>query len=642
MGGAHCGPGNPVTPLSVFSPEALLPVALVVPVLLACLWPVPARRELLVTLAPWAAAPALALSILFLRPGFEPEPLEFPALATGLRLAPDPLGAAFLFLASALWFLAGIFARSYHADDPHRARFFGFFALTMAGNLGLTVAADALSFYLCFAVMTFSAYGLVVHRRTGAALRAGRVYIVMALLGEILLLAGLLMLGAAAGGLGTPGMGFGAELGVAWSELGERAPLVAGLVVAGFGVKAGLAPLHLWLPLAHPVAPTAASALLSGVMIKAGLLGWLRLLPGDLSIPGVGGTLLVVGVVTALYGVVVGVAQDDPKTVLAYSSVSQMGNMAIGASILLLAPAAAPIALAAVVLHALHHGVAKGALFLAVGVGDRVPGVRIAGPGDRGRGPGASRSKHRLRTLVLMGTALPALALVGAPLTSGLLSKALLKDALAAAGGRWYAVLDPLLLLAAAGTTLLMARFGVTWLRRMEDGGAGGGPGSHPGDREPPRDTRHWGLLLPWGALVLLGAGAPLWLPWAWPLPEAAALPSVLRDPGGALLPLVVGVLAAWWVVRRPGVLGRLGGLRTPPGDLLVPLESALRRPSALWKQPFPGIRSPAARWTTGTRERMARAMDAVSRRDLGLIRGPVLGLLLLGLSALLALVSLR
>jgi hydrogenase-4 component B len=119
--------------------------------------------------------------------------------------------------------------------------------------------------------------------------------------------------------------------------------LAVGLLAAGFAVKAGIMPLHVWLPLAHPAAPVAASAVLSGALIKAGLIGWLRLLPlGGAAWPGWGTVFVVVGLTTAIAGALIGVAQTRPKVVLAYSSVSQMGIIATLVGVGLLAPAAAP------------------------------------------------------------------------------------------------------------------------------------------------------------------------------------------------------------------------------------------------------------------------------------------------------------
>jgi formate hydrogenlyase subunit 3/multisubunit Na+/H+ antiporter MnhD subunit len=103
------------------------------------------------------------------------------------------------------------------------------------------------------------------------------------------------------------------------------------LLLVGFGIKAGALSLHFWLPLAHPAAPVPASAVLSGAMLKAGLLGWIRFLPlGEAAMPLSGVTLVSAGLGAAVLGTFVGVVQNDPKTVLAYSSISQMGIITTG------------------------------------------------------------------------------------------------------------------------------------------------------------------------------------------------------------------------------------------------------------------------------------------------------------------------
>jgi formate hydrogenlyase subunit 3/multisubunit Na+/H+ antiporter MnhD subunit len=107
----------------------------------------------------------------------------------------DATGRVFLLFSAILWALAGYQARHQLADDPHARLFTGFFLATLAGNLLLILAADLAGFYLGYALMTFAAYGLIVHKGSAEALRAGRVYLLMALLGEVLLLV-LLMLGA--------------------------------------------------------------------------------------------------------------------------------------------------------------------------------------------------------------------------------------------------------------------------------------------------------------------------------------------------------------------------------------------------------------------------------------------------------------
>src|SRR5699024_2367349 len=150
--------------------------------------------------------------------------------------------------------------------------------------------------------------------------------------------------------------------------------------LVGFGVKAGTVPLHVWLPLAHPAAPPAASAVLSGAMVKAGLVGWLRLLPSgpdqtgltDGAIPQTvaifGWVLLVSALAGGFASAVLGVLQNDPKVVLAYSTISQMGFTTAVVAVGLIEPEFGDVTAAAAVLYAVHHGLAKGALFLGVPV----------------------------------------------------------------------------------------------------------------------------------------------------------------------------------------------------------------------------------------------------------------------------------
>lgn len=496
---------NAIAPLA----DWLSLLALGLPLLLAGLLPWPGTRRWALALAPGAALPALACALW----GSEVV-LQAPRLLLGLRLGLDGTGRSFLLLGALLWSIAGLAARAYHAEDAQRTRLWACWLLAMAGNLWLVLARDAAGFYAGFALMTFAAYGLVVHAQTPQAWRAGRIYLLMSLLGEALLLAGLI--GRVAGLDGATDLPLAAPAG---RHDGWALPLL----IAGLGVKTGLPGLHLWLPLAHPVAPTPASAVLSGVMIKAGLLGWLRFLPlGAQACPELGQALLLLGLLAAFGGVLAGLCQTQAKTVLAYSSISQMGLMTVGLGAGLLQPAAWPALGAALALYALHHGLAKGALFLAVAA---VPA--------RGRG----------RRLALALTGLPALALAGAPLSSGALAKLLLKQPLALLPADWPQWLGWLLPLAAAGTTVLMARF--LWTLARQSGQA------------TPGMTGPWALALLASALLAPLAG-PLQLGWAfcWPV----------------LLGLSLAALA--W--RRP-----LPHPALPAGDLLAWLEGPVAR---LWQ----------------------------------------------------------
>ncbi len=590
-----------------------------VPLAVAAAWLVPPLRRAVVGLAPVAALPALLLALVHLAEPGAAAPVEAPVLFLGLRLGVDLAGGALLALTALLWTAAGAFAWCQHRNDPGRERLFAFWSATLAGNMGLVLAWDLLSFYLAFAVMTFAAWGLVVHHRTEAAIRAGRVYIVLALVGEVAILSALFALGAAGGG----GVFLGFELSEAWIALGGWGPLVAALAVAGFGVKAGLVPLHPWLPLAHPVAPTAASALLSGVMVKAGVLGWLRILPAGSELPlhGVGEGLLVLGVVGAFWGVIAGLAQDDPKTVLAYSTVSQMGYLAIGVGLLVLLPDAAPLALGAVLLYALHHGMAKAALFLSVGVAGA---LSVAGAEERnGMGPTG--------WILAVGVAIPALALAGAPLTSGVVAKGALKEALGELGGGWYAVLDPLLLVAAFGTALLLVRFWLVLQAKLQAPVAA------------PRAGVPAGLMVPWAFVVAGVAAGPLWMAGAIPLPEGIGVPVAwsLDAPGSALLPLVLAGIVALGVVGGRLLPRWIRELHIPAGDLVVPLERLMDgRPPGVGR--LARLAQASARAVEVAEAAVVRRYERLERGDLLLVRGPALALALFGLVALLAVALLR
>ncbi len=512
--------------------HALLVLSLVLPLLLAL--SLGSRlRSLAIKLIPFVALPALVLAAF---PGLE---IELSWILLGMRLGVDEISALFLLLTGLVWTASGCYAWHYMSQDSEQARFYFFYLLTYCGNLGVMLALDAASFYLFFAVLTFAAYGLIVHDGSAPAQRAGRVYLILAVLGEVLLLIALLQLGVV---LGNPALD---QLGAALAALPDQDVLI-GFVLSGFAIKMGVVPVHVWLALAHPCAPTPASAVLSGIIIKAGLVGWLRFLPlGETALPQWGALCLGIGLFSTFYAVLAGLPQERAKTVLAYSSISQMGLVTSLLGIGLMVPQAWPLILATLLLFCLHHGLAKAALFLGVGV-----------TGQSGLWAG----------WVLV---LPALALAGAPLTSGALAKLLFKNAASLAPAAWAAGLGKLLPLSSVATTLLMIRFlYLAWPHRQKN------------------STSPW-LWLPWLSLITLG----FWLPWWW---------AASRFPGtavGTLKPDVV--IETLWILLAAGVLAltawgswRAEGFHwyLPEGDILQPL-SRLRRL-------LPHSRSPAKRTT--------------------------------------------
>ncbi len=510
-----------------------------VPLLLIIMLALKPSRPLAEALAPLAAAPAFLVAV-FAGVGTV---IEVPLLL-GTRFGLTETTQVFLLFSAGLWLLAGLYARFYMGDGGPSVRFFGFFLATMCGNLGLILTRDVVGFYLFFILMSFASYGLVVHGGSRQAFRAGRVYLILVVAGEAFLLPGMILVSVVAGSYQLE------EVPAAVAESPLRG-LIFFLIFAGFGTKVSVLPLHFSLPLIYPAAPPPGAAVLSGPVIKAGLLGWLLFLPTGEAGPLFWGTLIAVaGLAAAFYGVFIGLTQENPKAVLAYSSISQMGWMTVGLGVGLLAPEAWPLALAAITVYAAHHALAKSSLFLGLGVTER-------------------SNSPRTRRLALAGLLVGALAIAGAPLTSGAVAKYSLKETIATAPGSWPGVLDALLQVGAVGTTLLMARFLFAVLPRTEPG------------------KLFAGLWLPWAAQLGLITFGILALPGN-PLQTAGVTLSF-----STIWPVTLGVLlaAAFWILGPR--MGLEATPRVPPGDILVPLTWLMGLSGRLREA---GIPSPAAR----------------------------------------------
>lgn len=455
------------------------------------------------------AVPALLIALLVAAG----DTADLPWLLLDVRLGLTTTTQVFLLFTALLWTVAGIYAGAYHRHDRRRGEFFLYYLLTLSGNLGLILALDVVTFYTSFAVMTFAGYGLVVHERSELARHAAQTYIIMAILGEVLLLAALFLASADAADITL----------VAVRDAVAVSPqrdLIMGLLFFGFGVKAGTLAVHMWLPLAHPAAPTPASAVLSGAMIKAGLLGWIHLLPmGEVALPGWSGFLIVWGLLAAFFAVAVGVTQIEPKTNLAYSSISQMGVMTVALGVGLAHPEAWQPALSVLLIYAFSHSLAKGTLFLGVGVAS---------------GVGVQRWK---RMLVMGGLFVAAVAIAGAPMTGGGIAKKALEGVAPYAPGVLPELLDFLLPLSAVATTLLMGRFlFLMWPMT--------------GVEKP----KVYGMSLWWSWLFVLSTTAVgIWLVVPWlaievPLPDLA-----VADVWDGLWPIIAGaaVLGSLWQLQR-------------------------------------------------------------------------------------------
>jgi len=300
-------------------PGALLFAALAAPLamLLAC---VSRRaRDRMPSLLALAPAPALAAALLAPAGTI----LVLPEPPFRMTLALDAPGATLLGVAALLWIVAGAYASAHLRGDPNAGRFAEWWLLTLAGSLGVFIAADLVSFYLTFSVVSLAAWGLIVHEGTLDGHRAGIIYVALAVLGEAFLLMAFVFMAAA-----TPDGSLLIRDAVAALSASPWRHAALALLILGFGLKVGLVPLHVWMPLAYTAAPIPAAAVLSGAAVKAGVIGFIRFLPLGVTMPEWGEALAASGMFSAFYGVLVGITQENPKTVLAYSSVSQMGLLA--------------------------------------------------------------------------------------------------------------------------------------------------------------------------------------------------------------------------------------------------------------------------------------------------------------------------
>lgn len=296
----------------------------------------------------------------------------------------------------------------------------------MSGNL--------VSFYLFYEWMTFMTVPFVLHTRTRESVRAARKYLFYSVTGATLVLAGIFLLAGNAEGLR-----FGA--GTLNPEVRDGQVFTAAvLLILGFGTKAGMFPMHGWLPTAHPAAPSPASAVLSGVITKAGVLGIIRSLYGIIGTEFLIGTpvqtlFLSLSLVTVLMGSMLAYKEKVLKKRLAYSTVSQVSYILFGLALM------TPEGFSAALLHLVFHSVIKNALFLFAGIIIHKTGKERA---DELRGLG-----KRLPLTFLCFT-FAALALVGIPPASGFVSKWYLAMGALAAPVGVFSYLGPAVLLVSA------------------------------------------------------------------------------------------------------------------------------------------------------------------------------------------------
>ncbi len=293
-------------------------------------------------------------------------PIGLPWLGVHFRV--DPLAAFFLVVVNLGGAAASLFALGYgrHEDSPGRV--LPFYPAYLAGMNVVVLADDAFSFLVAWEFMSLTSWALVVsHHREVANVRAGYVYLLMAGFGTLALL---LAFGVLAGGSGQYDF---ASIRAA-HPAADVASTVLLLALVGAGSKAGLVPLHAWLPLAHPAAPSHVSGLMSGVMTKVAVYGFVRIVFDLLGSPEWWWSMVVLGVgaPSATLGVLYALMQRDIKRVLAYSTIENIGIVFVGLGLALAFKAEAmdwiaALALTAALLHVFNHAAFKSLLFFGAG-----------------------------------------------------------------------------------------------------------------------------------------------------------------------------------------------------------------------------------------------------------------------------------
>lgn len=332
----------------------------------------------------------------------------------------DGFRALYGTIAAFMWAMTGLFSGEYFGHYRNRNRYYLFFLLTLGATEGVFLSGDLFTTFIFFEIMSFTSYMWVAHEESSEALRAADTYLAVAVIGGLVMLMGLFLLYNEIGTLNI------ADIKPLISELDPSRRGVAyaagGCMLFGFGAKAGMFPLQIWLPKAHPVAPAPASALLSGILTKAGIYGILIISGRMFFDDSVWGTLILsLGVITMFLGALLAVFSINLKRTLACSSVSQIGFILVGIGMSCLLGEENMLAVRGSLLHMVNHSLIKLALFMAAGVV-----YMNLHELDLNKIRGFGRGKWFLNYVLLMG----ALGIGGIPLWNGYISKTLIHESI--------------------------------------------------------------------------------------------------------------------------------------------------------------------------------------------------------------------
>jgi len=276
----------------------------------------------------------------------------------------DALGKLFVAVVAVMWIAAGLFSFLYMEHEQNERRYFGFYLLVFGVLIGLGCSGNLITMYAFYEFMTLASFPMVVHNQSREAVMAALKYLFYSFFGAYMALFGVFFLCKYTTSLTfTPGGTLDMRLAAGQTGL---LLLVAFLMIVGFGVKAGMFPMHAWLPTAHPVAPAPASAVLSGIIVKGGVLAILRTVFYLFGANFIRGTwvqyaFLILALLTIFMGSMLAFGENVLKKRLAYSTVSQLSYILLGIAFL------EPTALAGSLLHVVVHAIVKCTLFLGAG-----------------------------------------------------------------------------------------------------------------------------------------------------------------------------------------------------------------------------------------------------------------------------------
>ena len=369
-------------------------------------------------------------------------------MGTGLYLKVDMLRYIMLFITALAFLLAQVFSLRYLLYHKNRNRYYLFYMLTLSSTLGLFMSDNVLNLFTFFEIMTVTSYFLVIHDEDEYTHKAGNIYIAMSLAGGLVQLMGIFLLYNYTGAL------LLSDIAIPFQALGTVKYVIAGLVITGFGVKACMFPLHIWLPKVYSPTPSPATAVFSGVLTKTGIFGIYLVLDSLAFDQPLSLFLVIVGLINMLLGGFLALHHRNIKKVLAYSSMSQIGYIFLGIGLIGLLQGHTTMAYYGSVFHMLNHALTKVLLFFGTGIVFMTT-QKLSLNEIRGFG----RNKPLYRVLFLIGT----LGTIGIPGFNGYASKTMIHHAIIEAS-HFY---NPLLVRGVEAAYYLASAFTVAYLLKL-------------------------------------------------------------------------------------------------------------------------------------------------------------------------------